>query len=66
MVNTDMILNLFGHVGKMSANQISDLASERSPLPIPKEVVEKILNQLVSEGKLSTITEDGTTYYKLP
>ena len=65
MIDANAILGMLGDSGKMSATDISNLVSQKSPLPVPAAVVQGILDQLVGQGKLQKTEENGETYYHL-
>ena len=64
MVDANMIMSLIGN-GKLSATDISNLVSEKSPLPVPTAVVQGLLDQLVGQGKIKKTEENGEVYYSL-
>ncbi len=64
MVDANMIMGLLGNT-KLSANDISNMVSEKSPLPVPTAVVQGLLDQLVGQGKIKKTEENGEVYYSL-
>ena len=65
MVDANAILGMLGDSGKMSSKQISDLISQKSPLPIPAAVIDGLLSQLVQQGKIKKTEENGEVFYHL-
>ena len=65
MVDANVILGMLGDSGKLSSKQITDLISQKSPLPIPGAVVDGVLNQLVQQGKIKKTEENGEVFYHL-
>lgn len=64
MIDPNMITNLLGNA-KLTANDISKMVSEKSPLPVPAAAVQTVLDQLVQQGKIKKTSENGQTYYHL-
>ena len=64
MVDADMITGLLGSA-RLSATDITNMVSEKSPLPIPGAVVQGLLDQLVGQGKIQKTEENGEVYYHL-
>lgn len=65
MVDANTILGMLGDAGRMSATDISNLVSEKSPIPVPAPVVQGLLDQLVEQGKIQKTEENGETFYHL-
>lgn len=64
MVDANMITGVLGD-GKLSTKEITDIISQKSPLPVPTSIIEGLLNQLVANGKINKTEENGETYYHL-
>lgn len=64
MIDPNMITGLLGNT-KLSATDISNLVSEKSPLPVPAGVVQGVLDQLVGQGKIKKTEENGEVFYHL-
>lgn len=65
MVDANTILGMFGDSAKLSADDIANLVSEKSPLPVPAAVVQGLLDQLVQQGKIQKTEENGEAYYMI-
>lgn len=65
MIDANIILDLFKDQAKLSLDQINDLISQKSPLPVPGAVVEGVLNQLVQQNKIQKTEENGQIFYHL-
>ena len=64
MVDPNMITGLLSN-SKLSASDITKLVGEKSPLPVPESIVQGLLDQLVSQGKINKTEENGEMYYHL-
>jgi hypothetical protein len=64
MLDPSMITGVLGD-GKLSSSEISKLVSENSPLPVPAGIVQGVLDQLVSQGKIKKTEENGEVFYHL-
>ena len=64
MIDPKMITSLLGDA-KLSANDISKMVSQKSPIPVPAGVVQGVLDQLVQQGKIKKTEENGQTFYHL-
>ena len=64
MVDANLITNLLGSQ-KLSADEIANLISQKSPIPVPVGVVQGVLDQLVAKGTIHKVEENGQTYYTL-
>lgn len=64
MVDANMITDMLGD-GKLSKKEISDLISQKSPLPVPSSIIEGLLDQLVAKGTIKKTEENGEVYYHL-
>lgn len=65
MVDANAILGMLGDSGRLSANQVADMLSQKSPIPVPAAVVQGLLDQLVQQGKIQKTEENGEVYYHL-
>ena len=65
MVDRSAILGMLGDGAKLSSKQISDLVSQKSPLPIPQAIIDGLLGQLVQQGKIQKTEENGEVFYHL-
>jgi Fe2+ or Zn2+ uptake regulation protein len=65
MVDANAILGMLGDSGRLSANQIADMVSQKSPIPVPGAVVQGLLDQLVQQGKIQKTEENGEVFYHL-
>ena len=59
-----MITGILGSA-KLSAADITNLVSEKSPIPVPEAVVQGILDQLVEQGKINKSEENGQIVYSM-
>lgn len=64
MIDPNMITGLLGNA-KLSSSDITKLVAEKSPLPIPEGVVQGVLDQLVTQGKIKKTEENGQVFYHL-
>ena len=64
MVDANMITSVLGSA-KLSAADITNLVSEKSPIPVPEAVVQGILDQLVEQGKINKSEENGQIVYSM-
>lgn len=64
MVDASMITGVLGSA-KLSASDITNLVSEKSPIPVPEGVVQGILDQLVEQGKINKSEENGQIVYSM-
>lgn len=64
MIDPNMITGLLGNA-KLSSKDITKLVAEKSPLPIPEGVVQGVLDQLVTQGKIKKTEENGEIFYHL-
>lgn len=64
MVDASMITGVLGSA-KLSAADITNLVSEKSPIPVPEGVVQGILDQLVEQGKINKSEENGQVVYSM-
>ena len=65
MVDANAILGMLGDSGRLSANHIADMVSQKSPIPVPGAVVQGLLDQLVQQGKIQKTEENGEVFYHL-
>lgn len=64
MVDANMITGLLGNA-KLSVTDITQMVSQKSPLPVPEPIVQGVLDQLVTQGTINKTEENGTVYYHL-
>lgn len=64
MVDPNMVTNLLSD-GKLSATEIADMISQKSPIPVPTGIIQGILDQLVTKGTIKKTEENGEVYYHL-
>lgn len=64
MIDANMITGILGNA-KLSADDITKMVGEKSPLPVPEAVVQGVLDQLVGQGKINKTEENGVMYYHL-
>lgn len=63
-MDPNMIKGLLGNA-KLSSSDITKMVGEKSPLPIPESVVQGVLDQLVTQGKIQKTEENGQFLYHL-
>lgn len=64
MVDPNMVTSLLGDA-KLSAKEIADLLSQKSPIPVPVSIVQGILDQLVAKGTIKKTEQEGVVYYHI-
>ena len=50
---------------RLTVKEVSDIIGQNSPIPVPESVISGVLDQMVSQGTIKKIEENGEVYYQM-